>query len=223
MTIMTPVEAGESKPVGFVRSLPVPRHRWWRAALALILAASIAIVWKLALGRVPEAVAPPPPTVTIATPLQRAVTEWDDYVGRFAASKAVDLRPRVSGALTGIYFQDGSIVRQGQLLFRIDPRPFQATLAEAQAREASARSSLLLARSALARADRLIADDAVSAAEVDELRAGVRAAQAALAVAQAQVRSRALDVEFTEVRAPISGRISDRRVDVGNLVPGPRS
>jgi RND family efflux transporter MFP subunit len=106
------------------------------------------------------------------------------------------------------------------LLFTIDQRPFLAALAEARAATASARSALLLAQNDYARVQRLSGDEAVSASEVDMLRSRLQAAQAALAGAQARERSRALDVEFTHVRAPISGRVSDRRVDIGNLVAG---
>lgn len=162
----------------------------------------------------------PLPVVTVSQPVEKDVVLWDDYVGRFEASQAVEIRPRVSGALTSVHFRDGDIVRKGQLLFTIDPRPFAASLAEARARVASAATALTLARSELARANRLIADQAVSAEEVDSLRAAVQSAEASLAAARAQVQARRLDVEFTQVRAPISGRISDRRIDIGNLVSG---
>ena len=162
----------------------------------------------------------PLPMVTVSQPIEKNVVLWDDYVGRFEASQAVEIRPRVSGALTSIHFKDGDIVRKGQLLFTIDPRPFAAALAEARARVASAATALTLARSELARANRLIADQAVSAEEVDSLRAAVQSAEASLAAARAQLQAKRLDVEFTQVRAPISGRVSDRRVDIGNLVSG---
>jgi len=168
----------------------------------------------------PAVAAPPPATVTAATPLVRTITEWDDYVGRFEASNSVEVRPRVSGAITAVHFTDGAIVKKGQLLFTIDPRPFTAALAEAQAGLATAQSDMALARANLDRANRLVADDAVSKNDLDQLGARVRAASAALAAAQARVRARALDVEFTQVRAPISGRVSDRRIDAGNLVAG---
>jgi multidrug efflux system membrane fusion protein len=167
-----------------------------------------------------EAAPQPPSVVTVATPLSRQVTDWDDYVGRFEASQAVEVRPRVSGQLVGIHFKDGDVVQRGQLLFTVDPRPFTAALAEAQAQVSSASTALNLARSDLARASRLIADEAVSAEEVDTLRARVQSAQAQVAAAQAQVRTRQLNVEFAHVRAPVTGRISDRRVDIGNLVAG---
>lgn len=168
----------------------------------------------------PVTASPPAPVVTVASPLVREVTEWDDYSGRFEASKSVEVRPRVSGAIVGIHFQDGAVVRQGQLLFTIDPRPFVAALAEARAAAASARSDLSLARVDLGRATRLLAVDAVSRSDVDRLAARVQASEAALAAAEARVQARALDVGFTQVRAPITGRISDRRIDAGNLVQG---
>lgn len=167
-----------------------------------------------------EAAPPPPAIVTVATPLSRMITDWDDYVGRFEASQAVEVRPRVSGQLVGLHFKDGDIVERGQLLFTIDPRPFTAALAETRAQVASASTALNLARSELARASRLIPDQAVSAEEIDTLRARVQSAQAQLAATQAQLRSRQLNVEFASIRAPVKGRISDRRVDVGNLVAG---
>jgi RND family efflux transporter MFP subunit len=157
-------------------------------------------------------------TVTVATPLVREVNEWDDYVGRFEPSQSVEVRPRVSGAIVGVHFADGAIVHKGQLLFTIDPRPFAAALAEAQAGLYSAQSELSLARSNLSRAERLVAVEAVSKSDVERLQAAVQSAQANLAGAQARVRARGLDMEFTQVRAPISGRISDRKVDAGNLV-----
>jgi len=167
-----------------------------------------------------QAAPPPPSVVTVAVPLSRMVSDWDDYVGRFEASQAVEVRPRVSGQLVGVHFKDGDIVRQGQLLFTIDPRPFTAALAEVQAQVASASTALNLARADLARASRLIPDEAVSAEEIDSLKAKVQSAQAQLAAARAQVRSRALNVEFTRIVAPVTGRVSDRRVDRGNLVAG---
>jgi RND family efflux transporter MFP subunit len=167
-----------------------------------------------------DAAAPPPPTVSVSQPLARDVSQWDDYIGRFAPSRTVEMRPRVSGEVTGVHFKDGNIVRTGQLLFTIDQRPFAAALAEARANQASAASTLALARADLGRANRLAGDEAVSAGEVDSIKARVQAAEAGLAAAAARVRSRSLDLEFTQVRAPISGRISDRRVDAGNLVAG---
>ena len=198
----------------------VERPRRARSSLGwlALIAGAIALAWYLLAGDKQAPPPPPIPTVTVATPLRHEVSEWVELIGRFEPSRSVELRPRVSGEVTAVHFTDGQFVRAGQPLFTIDPRPYRAALAEAQAGIATAKSDLALARSDLARAERLIEDDAVSKSEIDTLRARVNASQASLAAAQARVRSRSLDVEFTTVRAPISGRISDRRVDPGNLV-----
>jgi len=202
------------------RALPWYRRRKMGYVLLPVVGLLLLYIVMRAWSGSGQAAPPPQAVVTVARPLSRMVTDWDDYVGRFEASQAVEVRPRVSGQLVGIHFRDGDIVQRGQLLFTIDPRPFAAAQAQAQAQVASASTALALARSDLARASRLISDQAVSAEEVDSLKARVQSAQAQLASAQAQVRSRSLDVEFTNIRAPITGRVSDRRVDVGNLVAG---
>ncbi|HEY0629393.1 MAG TPA: efflux RND transporter periplasmic adaptor subunit [Sphingomicrobium sp.] len=194
------------------------RPKWQRAALVgtpLVLLAAAVTLWD---SEPSPAAAPTAPQVTVAAPLERTINQWDDYVGRFEASRSVEVRPRVSGQIVGVHFADGQIVRQGQLLFTIDPRPFAASLAEARASVASAQAELALAQTDLGRAQRLLKEQAVSQSNVDQIVARVRSSQAALAAAQARVRSRALDVEFTQVRAPIGGKISDRRIDPGNLV-----
>jgi len=215
MTELTPIHMEDLEPF---QDHDTPPRNWRRISLLVLLFAGIALAWYLLRPESAPAAAPPPPTVTVATALQREVTEWDEYIGRFEASRSVELRPRVAGQVTAVHFRDGQFVRRGQPLFTIDPRPYKAALAEAQAGVATAKSDLALAQSDLQRALRLVEDDAVAQSEVEALRARVTAAEAALAAAQARVRSRSLDVEFTTVRAPISGRISDRRVDPGNLV-----
>ncbi|APZ97200.1 efflux transporter periplasmic adaptor subunit [Sphingopyxis sp. QXT-31] len=222
MNMLSPFDRAKAREVELAPGTATPAKtpsRWRRRALiGLPIALVVAGGYVLSTRDNAAVAAPPLPVVTVAAPLVREITEWDDYVGRFEASRAVEVRPRVSGQLVGVHFTDGQIVRKGQLLFTIDARPFNAALAEARADAASARSDLELARVNLARANRLIADEAVSQSDLDQLNARVRAASAALAAADARVRSRSLDVEFTQVRAPIGGRISDRRVDSGNLV-----
>ncbi|MCW6528900.1 efflux RND transporter periplasmic adaptor subunit [Sphingomonas sp. MMSM20] len=216
MTKFTPISADDIR-----RATPLRvggRPLWQKLSLAALPVVIIGAGVGYLNRETPAAAALPTPTVTVATPLAREVNEWDDYVGRFEPSRSVEVRPRVSGAVTAIHFTDGAIVQKGQLLFTIDPRPFTASLAEARAGVASAASDLALAEADLGRANRLLADDAVSKSDIDRLTARVRAAKAALAAAQARVHSRALDVEFTQVRAPITGRISDRKVDPGNIV-----
>jgi RND family efflux transporter MFP subunit len=208
-------ESGELKAL---RDKIAQRPVWQRAAIVgtpLALLAAAVTFWN---SDPSPAAAPTAPMVTVAAPIERQVNQWDDYVGRFEASRSVEVRPRVSGQIVAVHFTDGAIVRQGQLLFTIDPRPFTAALAEARASVASAQAALTLAETNLGRARRLLEAQAVSQSNVDQLTAEVRSARAALAAAQARVQSRALDVEFAYVRAPISGKISDRRIDPGNLV-----
>ncbi len=215
----TGLSVTRAAPAPAAPAMPAARRR--KALIAVPVGVLALAIGYALVGQSPAPAAPAPlPTVTVAAPLERAVTEWDSYVGRFAASESVDIRPRVGGPITAIHFRDGQNVARGQLLFTIDPRPYAAALAEAQARASQARTAAALARAELVRAERLIADEAVSAQEIDTLRATVRAAEAQVAGADAAVRTRQLDVEFTAVRAPISGRISDRRADVGNLVAG---
>lgn len=200
---------------------PAARRRPTRRTFIIGLVAALLVAvaaYRMISGGPAQADTPPLPTVTVATPLQHEVVEYEDYTGRFEASQAVEIRPRVSGQLVALHFRDGEFVRQGQLLFTIDERPFRAALNEAQARLAAAQSALALAESEYARAARLVDDEAVSREEVESLQAAVRSGNAQVAAAQAVVRQRALDLEFTRVRAPISGRVSDRRIDVGNLV-----
>ena len=167
-----------------------------------------------------EAQAPPAPAVTVATPLVQAVQDWDEVTGRFEATQSVEVRARVGGYISGVHFRDGDYVRRGQLLFTLDPRPAQAALASARAQLSQAQAQLTLARSELTRAETHLESQADSQAEVDTRRGALQTAEAAIAAANAAVRARTLDLEFTRVTAPISGRVSDRRVDPGNLVAG---
>ena len=166
----------------------------------------------------PRPAQPPLRAVAVARPLQRDVVDWDDYVGRFEAVQDVQVRPRVSGQVTRVAFSDGVDVKQGQLLFEIDPRPFQAALARAQAEAARAEATLANARTELARAKDLLAVQSVSREEYEQKLAAERAAEADLAAALAAVRSSALDLAFTSVHAPIAGRLSDKRVSLGDYV-----
>jgi|APTNR8051073442_1049403.scaffolds.fasta_scaffold04929_2 RND family efflux transporter MFP subunit len=160
----------------------------------------------------------PPPTVTVAKPLVRDITEWDEYTGRFKAVDLVEVRSRVTGHLASVHFQDGEMVEAGQLLFVIDPRPFQIALDRALADVASATAALELANVELGRAQQLLKTENVPQATYD-LRVQEKAAAAAqLAIARAEVDRARLDLEYSRIHAPIGGRISERRVDVGNLI-----
>jgi RND family efflux transporter MFP subunit len=181
--------------------------------MALLLLAALS-----ACSRGDEAAAPPPPAVTIAAPLVRELVDWDDYVGRFEAIESVEVKPRVSGYLQAVHFRDGDFVRAGQLLFTIDQRTARAQLDLARAQLARAEATLVNARTELARSRALAANRAASVEEVEQRQAAVRAGQADVAAGRANVRSQGLTLGFTRVLAPISGRISDRRVDPGNAV-----
>jgi RND family efflux transporter MFP subunit len=150
--------------------------------------------------------APPTPVVTVSAPLQEEVVDWDAFTGRFEAPERVEVRARVGGYLQGVHFRDGQMVRKGQLLFTLDPRPAQAALAAAQAQAD-------LARADLARAQGLLEAQAISREEFDSRKAQAQIAEATLA-------ARRLDVEFTRVTAPVSGLISQRQVDPGNVISG---
>lgn len=158
------------------------------------------------------------PPVTVSQPLVQQVVDWDEFVGRFEAIQNVEVRPRASGYLQGVHFRDGEFVRKGQLLFTIDPRPAEAALAQARAQLAQAQATLANARTELARSQSLASQRAASQEEVESRQAALRSGTAQVAAAQANVRARQLDLGFTRVTAPISGRISERRVDPGNSV-----
>ncbi len=148
----------------------------------------------------------PAPQVSVATPLQQKVVDWDDFTGRFEAPERVEVRARASGFLQAAHFREGQYVKKGQLLFTLDPRPAEAQLAAARAQAQQAQADL-------ARAESLLKIQAISREEYD-------AKRAANDIAQASVRARALDLEFTRVTAPTSGVVSDRRVDPGNVISG---
>jgi multidrug efflux system membrane fusion protein len=164
--------------------------------------------------------APPAPQVTVANPVRQKLIDRDEYVGRFLAVDAVEIRARVSGYLEKIHFTDGQLVKAGDLLFTIDQRPFQASLDQARADLARAKSQADLTGADLARAETLIQQKTIAEALYDQRVQAKRAADAALQSAEAAVKNAELNLEFTELRSPVTGRIGDRRVSPGNLVTG---
>jgi RND family efflux transporter MFP subunit len=162
----------------------------------------------------------PPPTVTVTQPVVQKVTDWDEFTGRLYAVESVEVRPRVSGYLQSIGFKEGTIVKKGDLLYVIDPRPYQAVLDQALAEVNRAKAALELAEADLVRANRLFGSRAISQEELDNRANKQRVALAAVEAARAAVKSAELNVEFTHIRAPITGRISRTRVTEGNLVSG---
>src|SRR5437870_8539731 len=188
----------------------VRRARWAPLAAALVLSAC---------GPRP-APAPPPPKVKVVQAVAREITEWDEYTARLDAIDSVEVRPRVSGYLQSIHFQDGTIVHKGDLLFLIDPRPYEAALRRAEADVELAKSRLALARKNFARAADLLSRHAISQEESDIRESNVRQAEASVGEAQAAMDAARLDVEFTRVSAPVGGRVGRKLVTEGNLING---
>ena len=170
--------------------------------------------------------APPPPPqgplpVNVVTVIEKEVSEWDEFTGRMEAVESVEIRPRVSGYITQIHFKAGAIVKKGDPLFLIDPRPYQADFDKASAEVERAQALLELARIDLDRAKELRTSKIIAASEFDLKAAAWQQASAAARSSEAAKNSSALNLEFTEVRSPIEGRVSNERVTVGNLVqPG---
>lgn len=160
----------------------------------------------------------PPPPVSVAKPIVKDIVERDDFIGRFDAVDTVDLRARVSGYLDKIDFVDGALVKKGDLLFTIDQRPYQDALDDAKASVASAQASYEFTSGDLERADNLMKSGNITGQVADQRRQAALSARATLDRAQAALSRAKLDMEFTEIRSPLSGRISRRLVSVGNLI-----
>ncbi|HSF95210.1 MAG TPA: efflux RND transporter periplasmic adaptor subunit [Thermohalobaculum sp.] len=183
---------------------------------ALRTAAACGLLWVLpAFGQAPQQ-----PPVDVAAPLVSEVVEYDVYTGRFEAAERVEIRSRVSGYLDKVGFNDGEIVPAGALLFVIDQRTFRAEIARAEANVAAAEAQRALAQIELDRATQLAERNVGTTQEVDRATATLAGAAAQLAVAEAELRQARLNLDFTEIRAPINGQMSNRKVDRGNLVIG---
>lgn len=167
--------------------------------------------------------AAPLPAVSVSTPVKRMVTDWDEFSGRFDAIQQVQVRARVTGFVTSVEFKDGAIVKAGDLLYVIDPRQYQAVAEQAEGQLQDAKARVVLAKRELERASSLIRTDAVSQSVVDQRTQQLQTAEAAVLQAEGALKRAQLDVEFSQVRAPISGRISRHLVTVGNLVQGSES
>jgi multidrug efflux system membrane fusion protein len=166
----------------------------------------------------PAAAAPAPASVSVAAVLEKSVTEWDDFSGRVEAIERVEIRPRVAGTIDAVHFQEGQLVKKGDLLFTIDPRPYQAELARANATQAGAQARLLLSKTELDRSRRLIEEHAVAQRELDQRNNAVQEADANLKAAEAAVLTARLNLQYTAITAPVSGRVSRAEITVGNLV-----
>ena len=164
--------------------------------------------------------APPPLPVTVATPLAKKITQWDEYSGRFQAVEKVDVRARVSGFIEQLHFKDGALLKAGDLLFTIDKRPFQTAVDVAKADIARTTAQVELAKSDVERAEPLAKTKVLSEQVFEQRKATLSVTQAQRLAAEANLKSAELNLEWTEVRAPISGRISDKKVNAGNLIAG---
>lgn len=180
------------------------------------LAVALSFLWVAAAPALAQT--PPPPTVTVAKPLTREIVEDDEFIGRFEAVDEVSVRARVGGYLDKVHFRDGSIVKQGDLLFTIDQRPFQTALDEAKARLDVAQTLVTFTESQFRRAEKLSETGNIPISTLDDRRREYLAALAEVQGAKATVLRAELDLEYTEIKAPLSGRIDRRLVSVGNLV-----
>lgn len=160
----------------------------------------------------------PAAAVVVAVAVQREVQDFEEVTARLEAPDTVEVRARVAGALQKVHFSEGREVRRGDLLLTIDPRPFSAEVARSEAQLATHRTQAELAASEVARAERLVPIDGISRQEVDQLRASLRNARSAVQAAEAALAQARLNLEFTSIRAPISGRISRAQLTAGNLV-----
>ena len=186
----------------------------WRAPLALTLLLALA-----ACERAPQASAQMPPAqVSVAEAIQQPINEWDELSGRLEAPESVQIRPRVSGYVDTVSFDEGSLVKKGQLLFQIDPRPFQAEVARLQAQLEQARANHGRAVNEARRGERLRQSNAISSELADARASAAVEAKAALAAIQAQLDNARLNLSFTRITAPIDGRVSRAEVTAGNLV-----
>ncbi|WP_448205860.1 efflux RND transporter periplasmic adaptor subunit [Azospirillum sp. sgz302134] len=201
-----------------------------RKTLALLLAAgvSVAAVAGVVTTRSPAeaqtaqaqtaAAAPPPAEVDVATVLARPVVDWQSYSGRLEAVDRVDIRPQVPGTIVAVHFRNGALVRQGDVLFTIDPRPYEAEVARAEAQVAAAQARVRLTASDLDRAQKLVRDDTISRSAMDQKDNAAREAAANLKAAQAALELARLNLGYTRVTAPVSGRVSRAERTVGNVV-----
>src|SRR5690606_329238 len=196
------------------------RRASMRTSLAVLTLASMIAVAVSACGSseaAPGAGMPPPPEVSVATVLSKPVHQWDTFNGRVTAVESVELRPRVSGYVQRADFKEGQEVKKGDLLFVIDPRPYKAALDQANAQLQRARAEARLAQAQDARAQTLIEAKAISREEFETRKAASAQGDAGVRAAEAAVAAAKLDLQFTQVRAPIDGRISRAMVTEGNL------
>jgi len=201
--------------------MPLLTHRYVVVALAISLSAGGLAL--LHFQFYDAEAAPPPPqahaaAVDVAEVRTRRISDWREYSGRLEAVEHVEVRPQVSGTITSVHFKDGSIVAQGDILFTIDPRPYQAAVARARADLAAAEARMAYTAAEVARAGRLLSQNAIAQRDFEEKRNAARVAAAQRQGAQAALATAELDMEHTRIVAPVSGRVSRAEVTEGNIV-----
>jgi RND family efflux transporter MFP subunit len=197
----------------------IGRHLSMKGFLIATAVLSLALILT-GCGKQAANTAPAPPVVSVVQPITREVIEWDEYIGRLESPETVEIRARVSGYLDKVHFKEGKEVKKGDLLVTIDRRPYQAEYDRAEADHQRAESQADLAKSDAERAKNLIATKAISTEDFDTKTKTYTSALAAVKSAKAAMDSARLNLEFTEIRAPIAGRISSALVTEGNLVSG---
>jgi RND family efflux transporter MFP subunit len=212
---MTLSATGQSLP--FLQNLAFNVHRL-RGIRPLILLLAVAL--SACSEKPPQQAAAAAPPVTVAPPVKRTVTDWDEFTGRFEAVEEVQVRARVGGFVTNVEFRDGAMVKTGDLLYVIDSRPFEAVADQADGQLSDARAKAELAKRELDRGLTLNQSQAVSDSIVDQRRQALQAARAAEMQAEGLLKAAQLNIEFTHVLAPLTGRVSRHLVSVGNLVQG---
>ena len=181
--------------------------------------AALAIVVMSACGKTPQATAPAPAAkVSVAKVLEQPVNEWDEFTGRLEAPETVEIRPRVSGQIDQVAFTEGALVKKGDLLFQIDPRPFQATVRQLEAQVQQARANASRTDNEAQRGERLRQSNAISAELADSRTTAAQQARAGVAAIQAELDLAKLNLSFTRVTSPISGRVSRAEITAGNIV-----
>lgn len=186
---------------------------------AVIAVAALTHPWNdAATANTPAPAAPPPAEVGVAPVAEQAVADWQSYSGRLEAVEQVEIRPQVAGAIVAIHFKNGGLVHKGDVLFTIDPRPYQAAVDHAQAQVQASQAQVAYTTSDLERAKRLLGGNAISQREVDSREDAAREAVANLAAAKAQLETARINLGFTQVTAPVSGRVSRAEITLGNVV-----
>jgi multidrug efflux system membrane fusion protein len=187
-------------------------------AIGILILGGVAAFTLSSRAAKPPADAPAPASVSVASALQKSVTEWDDFSGRVEAIDRVEIRPRVAGTIDVVHFQEGQLVKKGDLLFTIDPRPYQAELARADAAVAGAQATLALSKTELDRTQRLIEEHAVAQRELDQRQNALAEANATLQAAIAARLTARLNLQYTAITSPVSGRVSRAEITIGNVI-----